>query len=94
MTELCNLYQLSAADIAVLFMIDPRTASRWAGGYIEPTGLARAFAAALVARHSPAMQKAVRRAVALGGPGSLLLSLSAAEPGDPKALRALVEAGQ
>jgi hypothetical protein len=36
----------------------------------------------------------VRRAVALGGPGSLLLSLSAAEPGDPKALRALVEAGQ
>lgn len=75
--HLCQLYSLAAADVAVLFKVDPRTATRWAGGYGEPTGLHRALAEALVELHSSEMERAVRRSIQLGGPTALFLTLGA-----------------
>lgn len=87
--QLCQLYSLTAADVAVLLKIDPRTAARWAFGSGEPAGLHRAFVEALVELHSAEMERAVKRAVQLGGPMTLFLAIGT---GGGKAPRRSVEA--
>lgn len=79
--RICQLYSLTAADVAVLFKVDPRTATRWAGGYGEPTGLHRALAEALVELHSAEMERTVKRSVQHGGPMTLLLTLGSVGAG-------------
>lgn len=82
--QFCQLYGLTAADVAVILKIDPRTASRWAFGSGEPTGLHRALVEALVELHSPEMGNTVKHAVRLGGPMTLFLAISSRGGRAPK----------